>query len=68
MASLTKLRKRLLLWSRYADRIGNRFGDPCGDHVNGYDRAWVDVQYERWRREVRDLYSLDAHLDDWHIR
>lgn len=75
MASMTKLRKRLARWQRYALRY--RTGawprnhnvvrcvvrDPLG-FVRAHNALWA----ERERRQLYDLYELDAHLDDWSIR
>lgn len=59
MASLTRLRRRLLRWSRYTDRVAYnpRISQPWAwQPPHGFQRAARAVVAERERREVRTVY------------
>lgn len=56
MASLRKLRRRLLAWDRYAARINYQLGDPLDRRWTAYDRADCAVANEQRRRQIRAVY------------
>lgn len=64
MASMRKLRRRLLAWERYAARIGYHLGNPYDDRWTAYDRAETAVETE-WqrRRTLRAAYRCPAVVD-----
>lgn len=65
MASMTRLRRRLQRWQRYADRYGypspavlmSSWGDPLKAlPLVGHCRAWDAVEIQSERRMVRFVY------------
>lgn len=56
MASMTRLRRRLLRWRRYGDKIRWQLGDDARRQLTGSDRATIAYVHERWRRQVRTVY------------
>jgi hypothetical protein len=69
MASLTKLRRRLLEWERYATRIGFRFGDRWHrEQVGGLDRAADRFFTELARQEEAAAARWPAARDPWGAR
>lgn len=68
MTSMRKLRRRALLWQRYAAKVNNQLGDRWREgawrNMSGLDRALVDVAYERFRRERVPARQMTAAGDD----
>lgn len=67
MASLRKLRGRMLTWERYAARVvfNPRINQPWASQPpRGYQRAARAVTVERERREVRAVYWPLGHAVD----
>ena len=65
MSSLTRLRRRLLRWERYLDRVQScvNHGDHRGRARSGYWRALYAVKFERSRRDVDAMFWPVAPYD-----
>lgn len=61
MSSLRKLRRRLLRWNRYADAIGPVSVD--NKLPPGYWRAYLAVERERERRQIRTVHWPTTDYD-----